>query len=159
MVKTLRIGPKKSKKSPLTQLGHFLKIVFRSPKMHFLGFEPRPGLLRRFSVLPISVKKSFFDLNLFWGKRTFKKGQKKIEKNFRKKFGKKFFLLLKSLENSPRPLGAEPGLLRRFSVLPISVKKSFFDLNLFWGKRTFKKGQKKIEKIFEKSSEKIFFCC
>ncbi len=40
MVKTLQKGPKKSKKSPLTLLGHFLKIVFGSPKMLFLGFEP-----------------------------------------------------------------------------------------------------------------------
>ena len=47
--------------------------------------------------------KCFFRLKSFLGWKNFQKRPKKNSKQFRKKFGKKFFLLLKSLENSPRP--------------------------------------------------------
>ena len=62
MVKSLRVGPKKSKKLFLTHLEHFQKRVFWRLKMHFVGIEPTPW------GMGSNPRKCIFSLQntLFW---------------------------------------------------------------------------------------------
>ena len=82
---------------------------------------------------------------------------KKNRKNFRKKFGKKFFLLLKSLENSPRPLGLNRGCCGDFQCFQSPLKKVFSIWIFFEAKELSKKAKKKSKKFSKKVRKKKFF--